>query len=386
MEFSLEDVCFQSYAPVKSSAYIKVIKDMQFEGIPDDFEFVHCHMARMGGSQYMMNIGFAIYFVDTKSLTAKKADFDMSNATGRYIKADIQDYDLQHCFINGEYMLLLTGFGGMAILRGLKYIGQIKFDYKLDACKNRQPIYSRYAQQVGNTVYALDHSRSLYRIEWQDIKEGIYEKKHIKSKVDNFYVDRVLFLSTLDNDGTLYLDNEVVVHLTKVNTEAQWLIVTCVANYWIVSGGLDLDRDGHAIIAAVNKHGEIKSTLKFKLTTNGCVDQISQNYDSPVEGGYFAKFADTEGGTVKFAGIFALRKVYITGMRGIMMAIDRDGCCHLIAVDYGRLSLLQSIDSIVPRYIEKENHLVMSVTATAVKGQFIVGGLGWTRMISVKVK
>lgn len=89
MEFSLEDVCFQSYAPVKSSAYIKVIKDMQFEGIPDDLEFVHCHMARMGGSQYMMNIGFAIYFVDTKSLTAKKADFDMSNETGRYIKPDI---------------------------------------------------------------------------------------------------------------------------------------------------------------------------------------------------------------------------------------------------------------------------------------------------------
>ena len=69
------------------------------------------------------------------------------------------------------------------------------------------------------------------------------------------------------------------------------------------------------------------------------------------------------------------------------MAIERDGCCHMISVCYGHLSVLQSIDSIVPSKVDnKSQRILMSVTTTAARGEFIVGGWGWTRLITVKYK
>ena len=353
-KFGLEEVCLESYAPVKSEipkACFKDIKDLEFAGMPDDYTYKF--MARMRGTQYLMNTGFDCYFVDIDSLTAKKADFGFGI------------FNLANCFINGEYMLVGL-LGKMAILRGLQHIGIIEFHAKRESCKNHQTIYGRYAQQAGQTVYAVGRDEGLYRIEWKDIQKCIDHKELIRSDVQHFFVDKILGMAIVDTVGTLYLDNEVEVDLTKVNTEAKWTIVTCLAKSWIVSGDLYLDYDGLAIVSSISEKGDVKSTLKLKLTSNGY-----QNRD----------------GIVRFAGIYALRKVYVTGMRGIMMAIERDGCCHLISVDYGRLSVLQSIDSIVPSVVKYESfRLVTSVTATAKRGQFIFGGYNWTKLITVKYK
>ena len=350
-DIGLEEVCIESHAPVKSDIHkscFKDIKDLKFEDMPDGY--VNYFMARVQGSQYLMNAGLGCYFVDIDSLTAKDADID------NYY------YDLANFFIDGEYMLLVGITGKMAILRDLQYIGQIEFRAKHESCKNSDIIRGRYAQQVGKTVYAVDLLGRLYRIEWQDIKECIDQKKLIKSHVQNFFVDKILGMAIVDRTGTLYLDNEVEVDLKKVKTEAKWTIVTCIAKCWIVSG----DHDDQAIMASISKKGDIRSTLKLKLTSNG--------------------YMDMDG--LKYAGIYALWKVYATGMRGIMMAIERDSCCHLISVDYGRLTVLQSIDSIVPLDVveDKFKRIVMSVTSTAKRGQFIFGGFEWTRLIIVKYK
>ena len=69
------------------------------------------------------------------------------------------------------------------------------------------------------------------------------------------------------------------------------------------------------------------------------------------------------------------------------MAIKREGSCHLISVAYGRMSKLQSIDSIVPRVVYTErDRIVTSVTSTDTEGEFIVGGYGWTERIILKLK
>ena len=347
-EFGMEEACIESHAPVKSDipkACFKDIKDLKFDGMPDDY--IKYFMARIKGSQYLMDADLACYIVDIDTLTAKKADFG---------------YDIFHLanrLLNGEYMLVMSLFGDIVILRGLRYIGQIEFRAKCETCKNHSFIYGRYAQQAGQTVYAVDYRGHLYRIEWQDIKEGKYRKKQIRSDVQNFYVDKILGMAIVDTVGTLYLDNEVEVDLKKVNTEAKWTLVTCVAKCWIVSGD-------HKDQASIYKKGIVKSTLRLKLTSNGYKNS---------------------GGRV-YAGIYSLQKVYVTGMRGIMMAIERGGCCHLISVDYGRLSVLQSIDSIVPLCVVKYKRyrIVMSVTATSKRGQFIFGGFKWTRMITEKYK
>ena len=349
-EFGLEEVCIESHAPVKSEipkACFKDIKDLEFEGMPDGY--FNCYMARVQGSQYLMDADIGFYIVDTNTLTAKEADYDF-------------DMRLANCFIDGEYMLVVGLYGGIEILRDLQHIGQIEFQDRVEKCKNGQPIHGRYAQQTGQTVYAVDRYEDLYRIEWQDIKEGIYQKTLVKSYVQNFFVDKILGMAIVDTADTLYLDNEVEVDLTKVNTQAEWTIVTCIAKCWIVSG----DHKDQASMASINKKGEVKSMLKLRLTSNGYKHWNGRGYE----------------------GIYALRKVYVTGMRGIIMAIERDGCCHLISVDFGRLSVLQSIESIVPLDVvkNKKYRIVMSVTATAKRGQFIFGGFNWTKMITVKYK
>ena len=209
-EFGLEEGCIESHAPVKSEilkACFMDIKDLEFAGMPDGY--ANCNMARMQGSQYLMNTCDNRFFVDIDSLTSKKAD----------IGYDISD--LVNCFINREYMLVERLFGEIVILRDLQYIGKIEFQAKEVYCKNKAVIYGRYAQQVGKTVYALDDDGSLYRIEWQDIKEGKYQKTLLESDVENIYVDKILGMAIVDTVGILYLDNEVEVDLTKVNTEAK---------------------------------------------------------------------------------------------------------------------------------------------------------------------
>ena len=350
-EFGLDEVCLESHAPVKSDipkACFKDIKDLKFEGMPDDY--VNCYMARVKDSQYLMDAGKNCYFVDIGSLTAKKVDIGSGILY------------LANCFINGEYILIVGFHGEMAILRNLKYIGQIKFHAKIKRCKNGLAIRGRYAQQASQTVYALEYDGRLYRIEWQVIKEGNYQKKQIRSNVENFFVDKELGMAIVDTVGTLYLDNEVEVDITIVNIEAKWTIVTCIAKCWIVSG----DHQDQTSMASINKKGEVRWTLKLKMTSNGYKNRDGREY----------------------GGIYALRKVYATGMRGIIMAIEGDGCCHLIFVDQSRLSILQSIDSIVPLDVVKgeRKRFVISVTATAKRGQFIFGGYNWTRLITVKYK
>ena len=376
-EFELKEICFVSHVPVKSEIPTKTcfkdIRDLEFNGMSD--HYINYSMARVQGSRYLMNAGSnRDYFVDTSTLTANKADIDIRSPIDNHYNIRIENFT--NCFIEGEYMLLVGFFGKMAILRGLQYIGQIEFQAKVENCKNDTTIYGRYAQQVDKTVYVVDLLGDFYRIEWQDIKDGNYQKTLVvKSNVENFFVDRGLGLAivnengtlSLDNNdnGTLSLDNKTEVELqTKFNPLAKWKIVTCVAKCWIVSG--DCYLDGHAIMASISKKSSIKSTQKIKLTSNGYKGISGSEY----------------------GGIYALRKVYITGMRGIMIAIERDGCCHLMSVDFGRLTVLQSIDSIVDvdMVLYESENIVHSVTAARTKGEFIVGGCGWTRVITVKYK
>ena len=335
----LEEICIESHVPVKSEtpkAYLKDIKNLQFNGMPDDY--INCYMARTQDSEYLMNAGahLGCSLVDMKSLTANKAEIGMSNAIGTHINIGINNF--MNCFINGEYMLVLRDFNGMVILRGLEYIGQIQFDTKNVNCKNLEFIYGRYAQDAGQAVYAVDTYRRLYRIEWQDIKDGKYQKTLVESNVENFYVDRRLGLATVGLDSCLSLASGVEIDLlTKIDSKVEWTNVTCISKYWVVSGDFDLDRDGCAIISSINKQGDIRSTLKLKLTSKGNIKRRSEDEEESMEVVI-----------VRFAGIYALQKVYVKAMIGIMMAIEREGCCHLISVDFGRLSILQSIDSIVP--------------------------------------
>jgi hypothetical protein len=351
-ELGLEEICFVSHVPVKSEihegCFKKEMRNLKFEGMP---YYINYSMARVKDSQYLMARSSGCYFVDIDTLKAKKAAIDNNIC------------DLVNLFIDGEHMLMVRGNDKMTILRDLQNIGQIEFRAKLGIYRNVHGSYGRYVQQVGKTIYAVDEESDLYRIEWQDIRNCIDHKKLIKSEVENFFVDKILGMAIVDCGRILYLDNVVEVDLTKVNREAKWTIVTSTATCWIVSG----DNDDKAVMASISKKGEVRSIFKLKMTSNGYI-----KYDGS-----------------EFGGVYALHKVYAKGMRGIMLAIERGGSCHLISIDYGRLSVLQSIDSIVPLDVvdDIEDELyVASVTSTGKRGEFIVGGENWTKLITVKYK
>ena len=348
---------FAHFKPFNLNASFKAIIDLNFEGLPK--EYSNFSMTRLPDSQCLIHA----FNNDSDNYDAYSVDFDTLKTT----RLELDMCDVINCLIEGEYMLVMAYFEPMIILRDMEYIGQIEFDEKHKCCKNGYLISGRYIQQVDKTIYAVDYHGCLYRIEWQDIKDCLYRKKLVRSKVENFYVDRELCLTTVNVDGTLSLESGVEVDLRqRIDSQTKFTIVTYIAKYWIISA--DIDCDGKAIIASISKQGKIKSTLKLKLTCNG--------YNNECMG-------------LKFGGIFSLHQAYFRGMRGIILATERDGCCHLISVAYGRMSKLQSIDSIVPvdvvECVDKRDFVVLSVAATGTKGEFIAGGFGWNRRITIKL-
>ena len=353
--YKLENMLIRSYSHLRSfelKAYFKATKELNFKGLPNKYS--NEAMTRMQGSRYLMRVyntgtlKFESYYIDTDTMTAEAFALDIM-------------YSVNSCFVEGQYMMFVRYCQPTALIEGLQKIIQIDINAKLERCKNYEPFHGRYAQQAGHSVYIVDRQARLYRIEWQDIKDGKYGKTLVKEYVFNFYVDGRLGLATLNVDNTLSLPNLTVVDLkAKVD---KWTIVTRIAKCWLVCG--DIDIDGYAIMVSVTEKGYVRSTLKLKLTSNGY----------------------TNGGGKMFAGIYSMQKAFVRGRRGIMLAIERDGCCHLISVNYGRLSKLQSIASIVASDIDHAGErVVMSVTATGTKGEFIAGGIGWTKKITIKLK
>ena len=350
--FTLDDTYVESHAHQTSEiskAYFKTIKDLYFEGMPDGY--TNHSMTRMHGSQYLVNTDYDydhIYWVDIDSLSAKTYELNIPR--------------IVNFFIEGDYMLIVRDGYSMTITRGQQEIGQIEFATEHETCKNGNFIIGRYGQQVGKIVYNLDRFGDLYQIEWQDIKDGKYCKTLVKSNVERFYVDKGLGLATVNVDGTVSLASRTEVDLRqKFDAKTKWNIITCIAKCWIVCG----DRDNQAIIACISRKGDIRSKLKLKLASNG--------------------FKNPKG--MKYGGIFGIRQAFVRGMEGILLVIERDGCCHLISVMYGRMSKLQSVDSIVPSVVKDNQYrVVMSVTATGRKGEFIAGGWNWSKLISLKLK
>ena len=181
-----------------------------------------------------------------------------------------------------------------------------------------------------------------------------------------FYVDEILGLATLSKGHTLSLPSGAAVDLsTKGGIDLSWRIVACIANCWLVCG--DRDIDGQVLVASISQNGDVRSTLKLKSAASG----------------YMHRPRGAE-----LAGIYSMHRVCYRGSQGVMLAIERGGCCHLLAVVDRRLSKLQSIDSIVNADVVKDRRcrVVVSVTATGTKGGFIVAGVNWTKLVILKLK
>ena len=147
----------------------------------------------MEGSRYLMHI----YNYDTRNEESYCLDVDTFKA--ERLELDIDN--ISSCFIEGDYMPMVRYYERLTIYKHLHEIGQIDFDGNHETCKYGHSLSGRYAQQVGHTVYAVHDNTCLFQIEWQDIKDGMYCKTFMKSKVRHFYVDRELGQATVLRPG-----------------------------------------------------------------------------------------------------------------------------------------------------------------------------------------
>lgn len=244
----------RSFNRLPLRAEFKATKDLHFKGLPENY-FVYS-MTRMQGSLYLMRLyngdtgGHESYCTDVDTLIATRLMLNIGNATNS-------------SFVDGQLLIVMRYGQPMVILRDLQVIGEVVFDIKHEYCKNGHFIRGRYAQEGSHSVYAVDRHTGLYRIEWREIKDDKYVKTLktlLQTNVKNFYVDVILGLATLNMDNILTLPSKTIVDLkAKVNYEATWTIVTCIAECWIVCGEQNLE--GRAIMVRVNNQGNIRSTL-----------------------------------------------------------------------------------------------------------------------------
>ena len=187
------------------------IKDLRFDGMRD--YYIVYPMTRMQGSRYLTfdDNSSNAYTIDIDTLKATKLDMDIGWIT---------DF-----FIDGDYVIALINHKSIAISEDLVMSGEIEFNVKIKKCKNNERILGRYAQQVDQTVYAMDEDNRLYRIEWQDIKDGKYCKTLVRPEVKHFFADRRLGLATILTNDKLSLPSGTDVGLRSDDSKIKWTIV-----------------------------------------------------------------------------------------------------------------------------------------------------------------
>ena len=102
---TLENTLISSHGhfrSIKLRSSFKVIDDLRFDGMPDDY--VNFSMTRMRGSQYLVDVDFyGAYWIDIDTLAADRLELDLHNVI--------------NCFIDGEYMLVVRYYQPMTIYR-----------------------------------------------------------------------------------------------------------------------------------------------------------------------------------------------------------------------------------------------------------------------------
>ena len=116
--YQLENMLISSSAHFRSlelKAYFKATKDLHFDGLPKRYSIES--MTRTQGRRYVMHVGndatldYESYCADIDTLTAERLELNI-----RYIVI---------CFIDGEYMLVITLSDPIAIFKDLQQLGQI---------------------------------------------------------------------------------------------------------------------------------------------------------------------------------------------------------------------------------------------------------------------
>ena len=146
--------------------------------------------------------------------------------------------------------------------------------------------------------------------------------------------------------------------MKQVDGDAMWSAVIRSANRWITCG--DKNGDRRSTIASIDDRGLVISSMSIRTTAAN--DRTFINY---------------------------LKTAIVTGDRGIILAMERSACCHLISMTAsGRLHLIESMPSIRRldvMYPGDAWKIIESMAESDVEGQYIVAGYMWIKKLTVRL-
>ena len=311
-------------------ASVKSITDLKIEGLTNIQRMLS--MSHIDNNRYLVNVHDNDNKIgattDTGIADMKSMTYDIITQSNNGIKS----------LINGDIVIIVhCTKTPIAIVKGKAVIGKIDIEGRFTCCGNRYPITDRWIQERGDDIFIIDRQISLYCIKWPDIKQGKYDiKTLIDTQVEDFfaYEDKPAILK---QDGVLKVGSYNL-DLRTIRPDAgiiKWSIVIRAAKHWIVSG----DLDGQAIIASVNSNMVFGRSLSIEIKSNGY-----------------------EGHT----GIHIIHTVIDRHRASVMLACERDGCSHLLAVDSrGAIVVIRSLANMIPDMLmaggKKYEALIQSV-------------------------
>ena len=331
-------------------ASVKSITDFKFKDL-DKYWIIET-LTQIEGSRYLATIyNTCTYISSVVELDTKSSNYKLiCHASSPSLGLTVNDITLVFQF--NEPVL---------VVQASKVIYRMGILCRSRYCKNYSTIAGRWCQETGDSVYVIDHEDYLYRIVWLDIIDGNYAKKElIDSNVEDFWVIKGSF-GMIHKDGVLKLPFGKILDLKSVESNAQWTIITEAAKHWIVSG----DLDGQAIIASIKSSGKVKSTLTIHLTSIGIRVTIERTH----------------------ATMYTLKTVTVVRHKSIVMAFERDSICHLISVNTsGKMMMINTIADVLPAKLAKLKKIIKYAIVLDGKGNVLVGGVSWTKKISLKFK
>ena len=222
-----------------------------------------------------------------------------------------------------------------------------------------------WCQHHGGEIYAIDDSDSLQVIRWPDIEAGDYAcNRVIDGGVEDFCVAAgrraILYV-----DGSLRVDGRPASNILATRINVKWTIVTKAARYWLVSGNQIGDKV--VVLVCLSRSGKAKHHIDIQATCHKNEPVISHEY------------------------MYSLKVVYERSDRAVILAIERDGICHLISISqHGRFEYLQRLCDIVNTDMTfsaaRFSVITAACSAEDKEGEIFIAGYRWIRKINFLLK
>lgn len=341
-----------------SQVQLRVIKDAAISGIDSKTTCIST-MAIKSDTKYAVHdsIAQAIYEVDLENTTPPKlltlGSHRLDDTCHIYVKGSMT------VVIRCGYPILFSISGETAVIKSVGLFRNRK-------CKNDALITNRWSQQRGDMIYFVDSDDDLCYIRWREIERfNVTVKMTAFTQVEDFFAAENDEIAVIHLDGRLSLPMDKKIDLTKIKDNVGWSIVIKISSKWLVCG----DANGKATLALIGESGRVNSVVSQTLTTNG---YVAENSEYSVN-----------------TSMYCMKVVEQKKDRALVLAIERDCYCHLVAYYYPdnlvRLDTFSMISRSEVNMVKSEK-VILSITKTNKDNEFIATGIHWVKIFTLKLK